>query len=66
MKMSKLPLLPSFEGDKDGMQGPHKFSNWVVPKVVMAGAYPGAKKGYEHEETIHKEIIHNVMNTGNN
>jgi len=41
--------LPSID---DCHVGPHPKSNWLIPNVLLAGAYPGSKKKQEHLDKI--------------
>jgi hypothetical protein len=59
-----LFVLPPLAEPGPHLRGAHIFANWVIPQLVMAGAYPGAKKGCAHEEEIHEKIITQVVEAG--
>lgn len=50
--------FPSLD-NKSVFKGPTEFSNWVIPKRLIAGAYPGHK-----EEPLHTQIIQGIIDAG--
>ena len=55
-----IPPLPRYESvHKKKYQGPTDESNWVIPGILMAGAYPAAQ-----EDNVHYSIIQSVLSLG--
>jgi hypothetical protein len=55
-----IPPLPRYESvHKTKYQGPTDESNWVIPGILMAGAYPAAQ-----EDNVHYSIIQSVLSLG--
>ena len=50
----QLPPLPS---DHEDMRGPTPTSNWVIPRKLIAGAYPGSPYPAKHSETIRALVL---------
>ena len=48
-----IPPLPRYESvHKTKYQGPTDESNWVIPGLLMAGAYPAAQEDHTHYSII--------------
>ena len=55
-----IPPLPRYESvHKTKYQGPTDESNWVIPGLLMAGAYPAAQ-----EDHVHYSIIQSLLALG--
>ncbi len=55
-----IPPLPRYESvHKKKYQGPTDESNWVIPGILMAGAYPAAQ-----EDNVHYSIIQSILSLG--
>lgn len=50
--LPSLPDIPSEPKKDNPMRGPIPTSNWVVPGLVIAGAYPGSPHEPEHSNTV--------------
>ena len=58
--MRPLPSLPPFSSIKlSEYAGPTDESNWVIPGMLMAGAYPAA-----NDDTLHYDILSSLLTLG--
>lgn len=62
MQLPPLPPLNSQLYLTQLMRGPTIYSNWVIPGVVMVGAYPGAFEDEENDRIL-KLLLHLGVDT---
>jgi hypothetical protein len=58
--LRSLPSLPPFSAVKlSEYAGPTDESNWVIPGMLMAGAYPAA-----NDDALHYDILSSILSLG--
>ncbi|CAF5185546.1 unnamed protein product, partial [Rotaria sp. Silwood1] len=56
--MTTIPALVLNQIDESA-RGPTNYSHWVIPKLLLASAYPGEK-----DPNAHKLLVRKIIDAG--